>query len=124
MATIGGGMMTTEIEKQFFEAFGIKPLYLVPKLASAEWSKDYEKPTYKDLSETTTPIYPEITDRILLELMCIFNQAQKRVYSSIDILESDIDSLKNSVLKWSIWLNKAYKKGYFKQQVQALFKDK
>ena len=100
--------MTTDIERQFFETFGIEPRPIYSELWADEWVKDE---------------YPQITDRILLELLCIFNKAQHEIYSDINILEFDVDSLKNSVLKWSIWLNKAYKKGYFKQQVQALFKE-
>lgn len=49
--------MTTELEKQFFDTFGIEPKPIYSDLWADEWVKDE---------------YPQITDRILLELEEIF----------------------------------------------------
>ena len=73
--------MTNELEKTFFYTFGIK-------------EKELEYPdnfTY----------YPEITDRILLELICIHNQyshpfsiyGEKKEFLKNDILECMINIL-------------------------------
>ena len=62
--------MITDIEKQFFETFGIKPrAYL---LCTSCWdcidAQPCEQCHYGKLIEDE---YPKITDRILLELICI-----------------------------------------------------
>lgn len=86
--------MTTKLEKQFFETFGIE-----------ERELDYpDNFTY----------YPDITDRILLELICFFS-------TEIDYFtccSSDIETLKEDILTEFIFNNKLIDK----QQVQALFK--
>lgn len=54
--------MTTEIEQKFFEAFGIEPTVY------SLW--DSKETQIKNFNSFT--VYPEITDRILLELICIY----------------------------------------------------
>ena len=94
--------MTTELEKQFFDTFGIEPEPIYSELWADELVK-YE--------------YPQITDRILLELICILNNTLG--------FNTDIEKLKTKTLNYC--LSTFYKKGiindYFKQQVQALFKE-
>ena len=102
--------MTTEIEKQFFDTFGIEEIEL-----------DYpDNFTY----------YPEITDRILLELICIAN---KELIKSRYARGKNTEELKNNILKTFIedytFYSKTYLKTYnrlgynFKHQVQELFKE-
>ena len=65
MALTGGGRMTNELEKQFFDTFGIEP-----RLKTFAIQKDEQgELTYPPIYE-----YPQITDRILLELICILNE--------------------------------------------------
>lgn len=107
--------MTTELEKKFFDAFGIKCNILehqqfnyaqVPR--GLEFFKTREKLVdagmikigYKKL--TPTPAndciywgeyhYPTITDRILLELICIESQVNKahNTYSDVENLKEHI----------------------------------
>ena len=89
--------MTNELEKQFFDTFGIE-------------EKELEYPdnfTY----------YPEITDSILLELICIAT----RFYGEL-VLEQclDVKDLKEQVL--NIFIRTSYKDN-FKHQVRTLFEE-
>lgn len=100
--------MTNELEKQFFQHFGI------PKLCTSQvckhWGGCEGCSRYPDFALD----YPKITDRILLELICMANH--ESVY--IDLEGTDVEALKNSLLG-----NFIYFKGIIpKYQVQALFK--
>ena len=88
--------MTNEVEKQFFDTFGVE-----------ERELDYpDNFTY----------YPEITDNILLELICIAHTSLV-----ITFVSRDVKSLKEEVLMVLCnWVNNRN----IKQQVQALFEDK
>ena len=87
--------MTNEVEKQFFDTFGIE-----------ERKLDYpDNFTY----------HPEITDRILLELICIAHTSPV-----ITFVSRDVKSLKEEVLMVLCnWVNSRN----IKQQVQALFEE-
>ena len=89
--------MTTDLEKQFFSTIGIEP-----KVISA--------PNYH--WEDYVLEYPPITDRILLELICIANDAY------IDLEGTNIETMKNNLLENFIFFRRDVK-----QQVQALFKE-
>ena len=91
--------MTSELEKKFFDTFGIK-------------KKELEYPdnfTY----------YPEITDRILLELICILSKSPISI--SLDALmlgASDVEKLKGYILLACMGFAKD-----IKHQVRTLFKE-
>ena len=87
--------MTNKTEKQFFDTFGIE-----------ERELDYpDNFTY----------YPEITDHILLELICIAHTSPV-----ITFVSRDVKSLKEEVLMVLCnWVNNRS----IKQQVQTLFED-
>ena len=88
--------MTNEVEKTFFDTFGIE-------------EKELEYPdnfTY----------YPQITDHVLLELICIAHTSPV-----ITFVSRDVKSLKEEVLLVLCnWVNNRN----IKQQVQALFEEK
>ena len=90
--------MTTEIEKQFFEAFGIEP-----------------KPLFSTRNGYTNDhyIYPQITDRILLELILIYSRI-----SNLPICYDTVERFKEATLECFIEDSED-----FKQQVQALFEE-
>lgn len=98
--------MTTELEKQFFETFGIEP--------------DTSEVAYF----TGNMGYPQITDRQLLDLYCICCKAFNllNINSSV-AFEFDVEDLKNRILKRLIWVNDTYKNKEIKHQVQELFKE-
>ena len=85
--------MTTELEKQFFDTFGIEP-----------------KPLFSTRNGYTDDayLYPQITDRILLELRGLSNHKTYEEYKA--------EELKKVI---SIMSDNPYKKS----QVQALFKE-
>ena len=87
--------MTNKTEKQFFDTFGIE-----------ERELDYpDNFTY----------YPEITDRILLELICIAHTSPV-----ITFVSRDVKSLKEEVLMVLCnWVNNRS----IKHQVRTLFKE-
>lgn len=102
--------MTTELEKQFFDTFGIEP-----------------KPLFSTRNGYTDDAYyyPQITDHILLELICICSQ-----YGFCPTARN-IKDLKPKVFKRLLKIKKNLKNNYehqgchnaFTRKVQALFKE-
>ena len=106
--------MTNELEKQFFDTFGIEP-----KLKTFAIKRDEQgELTYPPIYE-----YPQITDRILLELICIVYKAKNSLNSEIDIFELNVNELKKTVLTRLIWINNTYKNKNIKHQVRTLFEE-
>ena len=107
--------MTTELEKQFFDTFGIEPRQWY-KISMGKKGNFYNEPSHKS--------YPQITDRILLELICIINKR-----SDFGLFSSKIDELKDEILDHCLVLvgvDCDFTTGFeeeIKQQVQALFKE-
>ena len=131
--------MTTEIEKQFFNTFGIEPdmcihakygyespegtWYFCNKNRDRCWTYPSSSTTCK-YRETS---YPEITDRILLELICILSEWRTYLDSSYTIKANNTLHLKQDILKDFLELFKWYEfkkceKG-IKQQVRTLFEE-
>lgn len=108
--------MTNELEKQFFDTFGIEPR----EFKSCDVGTFCPYPE-KECGSDTCPYYrtykidyPQITDRILLELICIANH--KDVY--IDFEGTDIETIKNSLLENFIFFRRDVEK-----YVKKLFKE-
>ena len=112
--------MTTDLEKQFFDTFGIEktcnnkiinpancPINKMRRCCGCDWLN-----------------YPQITDRILLELICVHN-----TYLEANLYSLDYESLGKEILEDLIEeqesreLKKDYVSDDMKQQVQALFKE-
>ena len=93
--------MTNKLEKQFFYTFGIEP-------------KVIPAPNYH--WEDYVLEYPQITDRILLELICI-------AMDVTDFGASDINGLKEVVLQVLIDEMKYYNPKKLKHQVRTLFEE-
>ena len=94
--------MTNELEKQFFDTFGIEPI----ELPSREYDLDGEICSYY-------VEYPQITDRILLELYCI-------VGDYCVITADTVSELKEKILKNCIRLQRVVD---IKHQVRKLFEE-
>ena len=88
----------SDIEEEFYRVFGIEPRQM------HIFTKDYN-----------ATITSGITDRILLELMCIIVSVQ----TSYAVNEGNYKKLKNKVLQKAISL-----KNYIAQDVKALFEGK
>ena len=121
--------MTNELEKQFFDTFGIEPINYIKDFPTREKAAafgrkitgipkhskgKFEIGSYTnniDIFQVHWKEYPQITDRILLELICILDAY---CYSS----GKNIQYLKESVLEWCI----KYKED-IKHQVRTLFEE-
>ena len=130
--------MTTELEKQFFQCFGIKPKKTITCVIEEDWLNDYHLKIWYPISDwmkNNAPCkgekecsnkcncyqvkntYPQITDNILLKLICYITVQQ---YQLVISNKRTIDDLKKYILKKCI---KDYSKNeYLKHQVQAIFK--
>lgn len=122
--------MTTEIEKTFFDTFGIEPIKECKHflMGDAYHNNDCDNPNNKcDVCEDLLTIqdritcpyyerdmehYPTITDSILLKLICIANE----VY--IDLEGTDIETMKNSLLENFIF----FRRDVY-DQVRTLFEE-
>ncbi len=96
--------MTTDIEKEFFDAFGIKANFSYKVEIDHKTCKEFKYNvsksnlisyinTYKKVKVLNVKkIYPEITDRILLALICIESQVNKahNTYSDVVNLKEHI----------------------------------
>ena len=112
--------MATEIEKQFFETFGIEPKSVKRTLKLAMPGYD-ESDLPEDLRQFISSqaqvyhVYPQITDHILLELICIVLNA----YEKLEVYtEYTVEKLKEKTLKQLIL---AQDDVY--SQVRTLFKE-
>lgn len=116
--------MTTEIERQFFNTFGIEPRqrracidkHTLCPFPKAECEECYY---YQQVLE-----YPQITDRILLELICIWNNAC--LYLEDRIAPINYQKVTETVLEYFVDIENyrfAIGKQEIKQQVRTLFKD-
>ena len=103
--------MTNELEKQFFDTFGIEPI----EIPSREYDSDGEICSYY-------VEYPQITDRILLELICILGNTSYFLITD-DGLPIDVDGLKKSVLHSLTLQAKIDKNKVLKHQVRTLFEE-
>lgn len=135
--------MTTELEKEFFKVFGIKPTfrYFVQSELPVVGT-DYCRPTYDLTKEQfknfalsrakgyklveVVKIYPEITDRKLLEMICILSQRKMAESEFYKIKTSSTKTLKSYVLEDCVdflrYMNELEKQD-FKHQIQQLFKE-
>lgn len=99
--------MTTEIEKQFFDTFGIEPKLDCKRCGAMAFALG------QCLEVNCEKTYPQITDRILLELI--------RIISSIHIGTQDRETLKEYILVQCI--NTQMHDKDIKQQVRTLFEE-
>lgn len=94
--------MTSKLEKQFFDTFGIEPKnrFKGCKLGAKYYSEICDEPTCNGCDdEIRETEYPQITDRILLELICIV----LNVFETFEVNRiMDVDSLKEKILKLSM----------------------
>ena len=127
---------TNELAKQFVKCFGIEPRYEdACTVEDKYWDNeelaneygtfdqymnckcgDQENCTTECSSAYQREVYPQITDRILLELICIAH-----TLPVITFVSRDVKSLKEEVLMVLCnWVNNRS----IKQQVQTLFEEK
>lgn len=100
--------MTNELEKQFFDTFGIEPKTIIEPRYSLN-TEYYEEKVEK---------YPQITDRILLELFVIMTR-----YTDIIDGFDNVQELKEFVLKDLMYSLTQPECNIVRQQVHILFKE-
>jgi hypothetical protein len=103
--------MTNELEKKFFDTFGIEPkTHAVWNSTETKW-KNFE--SWEE--------YPQITDSILLQLICILNSV------SVELKSECIKDLKQEILgEMKILLEYAPNEEtgeFIKHQVHTLFEE-
>lgn len=132
--------MTNEIEKQFFDTFGIVARACIESCDKCQhYSYDYGLSGYCTLDSdydncgVAIKQYPQITDHILLELICIL--AKQGIYlEDIDglfkmktyetrIVMQNADNLKDVILKTAKTACRLSKDDNFKHQVRTLFEE-
>ena len=101
--------MTTGLEQQFFSTFGIEPKVIT----EPRYSLNVEH------YEVTVKEYPQITDRILLELICIL--ASNPIHILFESMLSGIKEVE--LLKISILLTCIANKNTIKHHVRTLFEE-
>lgn len=119
-------IMTNELEKTFFDTFGIEPKCVkrTLKLVMPEYN---ENDLPKDLRQFISSqarvyrVYPQITDRILLELICLNNIYLWETHTST------VNELKNVLLNKyiehvNLMADENEKQEYI-NQVRALFEE-
>ena len=111
--------MTTEIEKTFFDTFGIEPK---ERKACNSFPCGNPRKSCENCNDYTIYKieYPQITDRILLELICILGNTSYFLITD-DGLPIDVDGLKKSVLHSLTLQAKIDKNNVLKHQVRTLF---
>ena len=117
--------MTTDIERQFFDTFGIEPtrelIFRTMNCAcGCHDCKNCDK--YKNNFQKK---YPQLTDSILLKLICIWNNAC--LYLEDSIAPIDYQKITEIVLEYFIDIENyrfAIDKQEIKQQVRTLFEER
>lgn len=117
----------SDIEKQFFEAFNLIIYRLISK-----YNKHITYGPFDSLEDinlivkgsmkgfTVEEVCPEITDRILLKLICLMGNTDYFLITN-EGLPINIEGLKDSVLH-SLTIYSKFHKG-LKEEVQAIFKE-
>jgi len=112
--------MTTDIERQFFETFGIEPKkQCFNEDCIAKDETGYDEKICDDKCVYIDKEYPQITDRILLELICINAKSQDMYQDYYRIRSRDYNNLKIEILGDCMC-----EREDIKQQVQSLFKER
>ena len=113
--------MTTELEEQFFRTFGIEPKIYETDGRDIDDNGDV-------CSWYIEEIYPEITDRRLLNMICLIADICDYSGDVFDIEQNSINELKKFILHFLINYMKTehtdtfYKNDEVKICVQQLFK--
>ena len=110
--------MTNELEKKFFDTFGIVAKLDCKRCGAINFALG------QCAEVNCEKTYPQITDRILLELICIHN-----TYIGTNLYSLNYESLKKEILKDLIneqesrELKNDYVSDDMKQEVYTLFKE-
>ena len=113
--------MIDELTKNFFDTFGIEPEYKTCIFKYCPYKKEYDCENCDDRIWH----YPEITDHILLELLCILADVYDSDSYGYPLLSKDIKELKEDVLDGlmgAIDVENDYPEGYA-NKVRTIFEE-
>ena len=118
--------MTIDLEKSFFDTFGIEPREYCERIYQDGCFKNCPLYPVRKTDECFKYIeaYPEISDHILLELICILNDSGASYLSYR--FKRNINGLKQEILSDSIFSligETNANKEKLRHQVQELFKE-
>ena len=106
--------MTTELEEQFFKVFGIEKIECCKHFKYVDSKCDRPDSMERCLGCIgTNKVYPKITDRVLLEMICIANK------NNIEVIGETVEEMKNKLLEEMIY----WKDDMVYKQIQQLFKE-
>ena len=111
--------MTDKLTETFFGTFGVEAKYKCTKDGNCYFQECSKCDWY-------IHTYPQINDRILLELICILNKS--RLVPAVNLRDFNYEDLKNTILRKNVtilkneFLNNEIK-NEFKQQVRTLFEE-
>lgn len=115
--------MTTELEQKFFDTFGVEPEHNKKSCKHCEYhtKSNFYDGCIRNINFTNCPnakiFYPKITDRKLLEMICICNSTYINGYTNYFTATGKTkDELKEEILKKCITLSKD-----IKNKIQQLF---
>lgn len=111
--------MTTEIEKTFFDTFEIKSIKRRTCINAGDCPDGYSMCDTCEYWQIIREDYPEITDHILLELICVLTRWHLDEREPYEIMSINMEQLKNQILSNSLDIAKY---ATVKNQVQAIFK--
>lgn len=122
--------MLDDLTKTFFDTFGIESkMGCTAYEELGEAKADLICNDYCPECDYFKEVYPQISDKQYLELICVFN---KELIKRFDVKGSDLESLKSNILSkcikdytfYSNTLCETYNREAknFKHQVQAIFK--
>ena len=118
--------MTNELEKQFFQCFGIEPKEEKYCLWECRIPELEHVPCSKECKHQRHDIYyPEITDRHYLELICI----QNKFSHPYSFYGETLEFLKDDILRLFIEIEEFFRENElteyesFKSQVRTLFEE-
>ena len=103
-----------EIEKKFFETFEIEPIWKDRRSKKTKFYTNHEAIQLRKYNRNIQQCYPEITDRVLLELLAILGECNNCIILSGETYKK----LRKYILEYCI----DYKNFIF-ENVQALFKE-
>ena len=120
--------MTNELEKQFFDTFGIEPKNISTGECKYKITPEFCEIDCLDCKNTIKEkTYPQISDHILLELICILSEWRQYCDSDYVIKAINIDNLKEDILKDCLYMSNWYefkKCGKdIKHQLRTLFEE-
>ena len=115
--------MYSELEKKFFYTFGIEPKNISTRECKYKITPEFCESDCLDCKNTIKEAtYPQITDRILLELICILTKRFDYADQNWLTKCNDIEELKINVLRLLLLCTYSIIEKY-KHQVRTLFEE-